>query len=259
LDGDVPVSYQAHDSMLLTLSEAMAEPPDIVLDLTPGALATGTLSATVTPGSLEGRVNDVYLRWADNAIMPLAEDGDASNTPSYPVPTLAGATLMLAAEEGDWSWQPYAVAYADQLSAGAADVTLEIPPPATLISPTLGATDVTTDTPFTFSGGEHVHVIQIASNPNFDAMFVVTTAQEVRIPVMDGTGYTINCVRAEGYEPWPCYWYVEAHGGQYATVDDAISADGFLSSYAFGYPRGPRQGSGQFTMSDDWGFETPSD
>lgn len=82
-----------------------------------------------------------------------------------------------------------------------------------------------------------------------DIAFIVTTAEEVHLPVFAGSDFSLPAGQLR-------YWWVETHGS-YATVDDAASSTGFIDAYAgTGAPRGPRRGTGTFAQSENRRFTT---
>jgi hypothetical protein len=243
---ELPATYLAHDAHPVALTET-SPGGSVSFDLDPSTpLTTGMVSGTVTnpPGS--DRKNQVFVRFTDGAVLLVADDAAVQNDFSYAVPTLANAGITVAALKGDSYRLPFAVAYQDNLAVGQNGISLSIPTPPSPTAPAADATGVDSNTMFQWSGGSQVFVFEALSDPTYDAVFVVTTNKQTKIPAALFGLLPANAL---------VYWSVETHGS-YASVDDATASDGLLDAFSYGRIRGPRRGAGSYTESEQRGFTT---
>jgi hypothetical protein len=238
---EIPVSYLAHAALTVALDSAVTTNA-ISFNLAPSTLAVGTVGGTVTSPTTTMRANSVFVRFSDGAAIQIVDDHAATGTFSYTVPSgLSNASMTVAASEGDYYYSPYAVAYRDGVAAGQSGIALSVPAPATIVTPGAGATMVDGSTMFQWTSSSHVFVLVAASNPTYDAFFVVTANKHATLPVFPVTQLALAANTA-----FNCY--VETHGS-YASVDEATADAGLLSAFANGRLRGPRTGAGEYTES----------
>jgi hypothetical protein len=246
---ELPLEYLAHDAKPLTLTTGT------------DAVATFNLATTKPPsGAVTGRVNApgtgdrsnwIILRWTDGTAFTLAIDTAATDTFSYLIPTITEAsTTIIAARVCNYAGGLCALAYADNLSPRQTDVQLDIPLPPTLSSPGEGTTRVDAMTTFQWTGDAKLFVFAAKTKESmgYDAMYVVTSKKETRLPVGTATSYTPPV--GTQFE-----WHVETHG-DYASVDAATGSEGLIGAYFEGYLHGPRRGSGTFTSTETRTFTT---
>jgi hypothetical protein len=243
----LPTSYLAHASQPVALDADMTS--SFTLDLSGGG---GELSAGIVSGSASGagigsRANEVFVRFADDAAVSVLSHGASTDAFSYLVPSIAGSSIAVAAMRNDISFPPFAVAYVEGIAPGASDVALEIPLPATLLSPATAATDVDGDTEFTWSGDDQVVMLVFDALNVYENFYVITADKSGKIPV----DVMIPSLRPNFvYE-----WSVRTHR-TFATVDDATGPTGYLDSFCYGRLRGPRRDSGSHTGSALRSFTT---
>ncbi|HOU94339.1 MAG TPA: hypothetical protein PLU22_24980, partial [Polyangiaceae bacterium] len=159
-------------------------------------------------------------------------------------PTLAHSSVTVAASEGGFRDDPFALAHVDGVGTGST-LALSIPEPSTPLLPADGATDVTTDTPLRFrrGGGPGAVIVRLQRDSFLDTINVVTASEEIALPELPDSALAI--LTATTYR-----WVVEAHGDA-ASVDELAGPAGFLDALSWNdtYPTGPRRGSGTFSRS----------
>ncbi len=242
-------TYLAYDSQNVALSTTNAARP--VMDLGGNPLDSGTLVGSVVPGSLGNRGNAVYLRFPSGAAIPVVEDAAGLDDFTYVVPALGGASLSVAASEGDSLYGPFALAHADGLTSTATPA-LTIPEPAAPHLPAASATNVSVGTEFAFVGASGVggHLVHIMDGGSSQGLYVVTDETSFTFPEVAGFA-----LRAGGTHSWT----IETHG-DFATVDEMTGSNGFLDAYSFErtvtVPQGRRTGAGTHTISAERDFVT---
>ena len=244
---ELPLDYLAYDSQNVALSTSNAA--NFVMDLGGGAVESGILGGTVTPGTGTDRANGVFVRFPSGAAIPIAVDHTGPVDFSYVVPTLSGASLSVSASEGSWDSPPYALAHVDGLTPTSTPA-LTIPSPATIQLPADGATDVAVGTQFRFNPALGVggHLVVIYTDAAEPGMFVVTDSSTFTLPEIAGFALAADTTYV---------WKVESHG-DYASVDGMAEPEGFLDAYSAdrGTPLGRRRGDGTYTISAERAFVT---
>ena len=84
----------------------------------------------------------------------------------------------------------------------------------------------------------------------FKTLYVITASKQLTLPEVIGGGFALD--PGHSFE-----WRVITHG-KFASVDAMAGPSGFLQPYDFynNVPYGPRQGDGEYTISDARGFQT---
>ena len=150
-DLDLPTGYLGYDAKNVSLVDSAVA--NISFDLPNMTMSTGTLSGTVTPSISGGvRANSVFLRFADNAVMPIVSESSQPTTFTYMTPSIAQSTLTVAASQGYVSSPPYSVVHKDGLPSTQSGIALQIPDAPSLSVPTAGATGVNQSRLFRWSG-----------------------------------------------------------------------------------------------------------
>jgi hypothetical protein len=241
---DLPTGYHSYETHSVSLVDSNVG--NISFDLVGMTMTTGQLAGTVTPSVSGGsRQNDVFLRFADNAVMQLASDASQPTTFTYLTPSIAQSTLTFAASQGDWYNPPYAVIHKDGLPYAQTGISLQIPDTPSLIAPAAGATGVNQSTLFRWSGTAKVFLWGINFTNEYKGFFVITTEKQGLIATMpDGPALAPNS---------PFWWWVETDG-TYQTVDEATGTNGMLDSYRTGVLWGAARGDGSYTSSEENAF-----
>jgi hypothetical protein len=241
----IPTEYLAHDAHPVAMVANMKS--DVTFDLSSGTkLGSGTLSGSVAGATSNQRINEVYLRFNDDASLQIVSDWQASDSFSYMVPALAKSALTVVAKNlintgGE------AAAYADNVGPNQSGLTLTIPSVPNLLAPGADKTGVDATTGFEWSTDAKLSLFCARAVNNYDAMYVLTAQKQTKLPA-----------QAAGWSPaaGAAYtWTVETHG-DLASADDASGADGFLSAYSSDEIRGPRRGNGSYAESAGRGFTT---
>jgi hypothetical protein len=241
--GDLPTGYKGYDTNPLAVQDGADS--NVAFDVPDQSITSGVLNGTVT-GSASGgaRHNDLWVSFASGAAIQLVSETSQPTNFSYLVPSLPGASITLAADQGD-TLLPYAVAHKSNLVAGQTGVTLQVPDPPTQIAPGGGATGVNQSTVFSWSGPAKVSVLRITFVNEAKALFVVTAEKQGQIPALpSGPVLTGNA---------PYRWRVQTNGS-YQSVDEATGPDGMLDPYNNGDLWGPPRNEGSFTSTVDQSF-----
>jgi len=245
----VPTMYLAHQEQAVGLNVNTAT--SITLDLSSAApLPSSTVAGTVTAPSFADRINAVFLRYSDNAAIELVSDYTNPATFSYTVPSgIANTSIVVAATVNSPSYAPFAVAYTDGITPGTTGITLEVPSPATLLTPSGGSSNITNDELFKWTADvDQVFVFHAESVDFYESYRVVTTAKEARIPSPPTTNLPL--LANAQYT-----WSVSTHIPK-ASVDEAAGPEGFLDAYCYGAIGGPSRGAGSHTVSARFLFTT---
>jgi hypothetical protein len=238
---DLPIEYLAHDAKPLTLS--VGTDSEATFDFTNTKPASGMITGRVASRGQGDRQNFIVMRWIDGASATIAVDSAATDAFSYLVPTIANGSASLIAMAGRWDQFPRSAAYADNLSAGQNGISLEILPAPSVNAPGDGATGVDAKTAFQWAGEAKVFVfVAEVKKDAYDAMYVVTSEKETRLPIGEATGYTPPAGTTFN-------WYVETHNA-YASMDEAAGGEGLIGAYFDGRLHGPRRGRGTYTVSE---------
>jgi hypothetical protein len=248
---ELPIEYLAHDARPLTLSAGNMV-WEATFDFTNTKPPSGMITGRVTSKGQGDRQNFIVMRWTDGASATIAVDSAATDAFSYLVPTIPNGSAALIAMTGGWDQFPRSVAFDDNLSAGQNGIDLEILPAPSVTAPGNGATNVDAKTAFQWAGDAKVFVFvaQVTKDTDgYDAMYVVTSAKEARLPIGEATGYTPPAGITFD-------WYVETHNA-YASMDEAAGDEGLISAYFDGRLHGPRRGAGAYTASELRTFVTP--
>ncbi len=242
----LPSSYLGYDTALVALSDT-SDTATINLNLKASvAIASGNVSGSITPNTATDRSNGVFLRFTSGAAIKLVGDSKGPDKLSYLVPTIANASVTVAAVEGDAFYGQYAVAHKDGLVAGNGTFSAAIPAASRPLTPAAGASNVDAATPFSFAAGAGsagAFVVSMAATDFYDGLFIVTTKKQFNVPVVASGAYSL--VSTHKY-----IWRVETHGHM-ATVDAMTGPTGFMDEFSadFESPSGPHTGDGSFTIS----------
>ncbi len=249
----VPTKYKAYATKPVGLMEGVDD--EITFNLVPGTLDAGNISGTISGGSGD-RVNKLFARFESNAVIELMNQPSAPDTFSYLVPTLAKASISVAAIAGA-EYGPIGVAHADGLQQGDSSTKLAIPVPATVKKPKIGAplaaNHMFSLTPGAGNDGPFVIWIE-RSDRQYFSMYIVTAQTDVALPSVLGGSFTI--LPDAGYQGAEYGWGVETHG-DYKTVDDMAGPTGFIDSFGSSWgssPTGPTRQNGSFTFSGSYPF-----
>jgi hypothetical protein len=236
-----PTEYVAYDSESFDL--AADGTAQLGLDLTRGTLPlTRTVRGTLqSPVQTQPRV-EVYLRFPDNAAIPIIVDRSGDTSFDYVLPEVPAATFTAVAvlEIGD----SVRIAHID--SAEGAPIELRLPTVATLDEPAPEEA-ATAQTSFKWSGDAGVYVFRARSFDRNDVLQLVTSRHEAKLPT--APHYAVPSKRQFA-------WWVETHGA-YASVDEAAGPEGFLDTCAARKPTGPERGRGTYSESLSRNFTTP--
>lgn len=249
--GDPPSAFHSYQTLPLAVTDgANASAP---FNLEPLDIPTGSISGTTSGGVLGSRSNYVALRFSDGTAMPLLDEGASADAFSYVVPSLPGATFVVAAADGN-SRSSYAVAHRENVAFGQTGVTLDVPRPVTLGSPQNDA-PVTPSTTYSWSAlGQTAQVFlwHVEFVASFQGIFVLTSRTEMVLPELPD-GFTIP--------PGTDFnWQVETHG-DVPNVDACAGPNGYLDPFALlnNYPGGPNHNDGYYTQSELRGFTMGED
>jgi len=249
----LPTGYYAYDAKPISLNGEVTTISPVTLDMSAKTITSGNITGAVTPAAFDDRSNGVFLRFTSNAFIQLVDDV-GPNTFTYNVPTIANGSVTIAAMEGYAPWGPYAMAHQGTLSAGATGVTLTIPKPSSnlAVAPATAVNKVDDNTTFSFQAGAGAAGLFVLAFENAntsalktDGMYIVTSKKTLKLPKV--VNDTFALIPANSY-----YWRVQTHGNL-ANADAAAGPEGFADSFGGDYyhdtPRGPRRGSGSFTIS----------
>ena len=230
-----PNDYYAHDSFTFDVTADRDVQVDYELPNTtfvPSGTITGTLDGA--PGS--DRSISMYMRFADNAVIPLMEDPAAGATFSYGIPSIPGATVTLVAGQDGNGYQ---LMHVDGIDSNTGNVALTMPAGVRQVAPPADAT-VDFNTTFLWEAEPNVYVFSAQDEVGRDLVHVVTTKREARLPQAPTFVY-----QAHRFS-----WVIEVHG-TYASVDAATGPEGFLDTLAsYNTPRGPARGKGTYVESN---------
>jgi hypothetical protein len=224
----------------------------ITLGLSKSTIESGNLQGTASGTGAGSRSNQVILGFTSNARIQLVDDNGPNNF-SYLVPSIPGSSLTVAAIQG-YNFEGFAVAHADGLAPGA-NPTLKIPAQVSPLTPTDGATGVSSATKFTFqspASNPGPFVLQFYSQDHtiYQAIFVVTANKQLVIPPILGGAFSL-------YPSGRYVWTVATHGA-FASVDAMATKDGFLDEFSWDETtaNGPLATSGEFTDTAPREFTT---
>jgi hypothetical protein len=242
-DNDLPTAYFSYTSEPVTLTTSGEA--NIYLDLSEGPVDSATISGTVTSPSSTDRENRVYVRFANHASLPLVWDySDGVDSFSYIVPSIGDAQISVSAAEGTAAFGQAAVVHRDGLSAGQANIELEIPEPPSLVAPA-DEDVIDAESIFSWTGDQDTYLFHAeAYEGAYAGLYIVTARKQITLPTFsNGFGLAANLVH---------WWRVETHGSA-QSVDELAGPDGFADSYGESKgegPNGPRSGtSGSFTIT----------
>ena len=237
--GGVPREFHAYDARDLVMTANTQSQASF--DLGAANAAAGSIQSTVVAGpGIGDRRNEVYLRFRDdNAALKLVDDWTGADALQYPVPNLPGSTITVVAKRV--AQPPGIVAAYAEIAVGDPAPTLTLPQLPALVAPDAGKSHVDPETEFHWTAGNQVVMLCVRAIDTYDAIYVVTEAQQTRLPI--GVEF--------GHAP-PANsdftWSVEVHDA-YKTIDEATSETGHLSAYAAEEIRGPRRGAGTWSRS----------
>jgi len=251
---NLPTGYAAYDAKPISLNGAVTDIASVTLDMSAKTIASGNIKGTVTPAGFDTRGNRVFLQFTSNAFIQLVAD-NGPNVFTYAVPTIANSSITLAASEGRAFDGAYAMAHQDAVAAGATGVSVTIPKPCNhlALAPASGIGKVDANTQFSFqadAGSAGLFVIEFenadASALKTDGLFIVTSQKTLKLPKVVNDSFAL--LPGKSY-----YFRVETHGAL-AKSDAAAAPGGFLDPFSGERyhltPRGPRRGSGSFTVSN---------
>jgi hypothetical protein len=241
------VSQGTAHALLFNFASPQDFPTEYTFDLAGAKLGSTMVSGSVTGSSLNTRINHVFLRFSDSTSLPLLDDYQAGASFSYVVPTVANAVIEVVAQD-KLTGGGYAAAYADNVAPNQAGIALDIPSVPTLVAPAANKSNVDATTLFQWTGDAQVFLFCANSGFNYDALCVVTSKKETRLPVAPLSAIVPSANTSFS-------WTVETHGS-FASVDEASGSEGFLSPYATEIISGPRRGSGSYAESASSSFTT---
>jgi hypothetical protein len=235
----LPTGYSAHGTHALSVSTS-----DMVsqqIDMTPPAtpLASGTLNGTVVATGGGARVNFAWLQFADHGLIKLFEHTPTTAAFTYTVPRISGASVTMAAYQGNRDQGPYAVAHKNGLGGGDT-ATLTLPTPPSVSAPLTGAS-ISSNTSFQWTGPDGVSVLRLQNSTRW--IYVVTAEKSTTIPL--SIFQSLNIATGSNLE-----FRVETHGDA-ASVDEATGPRGLLDEFSDLYiaPNSPVPGDGSFSFS----------
>jgi hypothetical protein len=236
-----PSEYVSYDSEQFTLDADGSAQLDLDLARRSLAVTQRLRGALDKPAGTQPHV-DVYLRFADYAAIPVIADDSVGTDFDYHLPSVPAATITAVAtlEKGDG----VLIAHLDH-TGGDTPVTLRLPAAPALVEPASSAM-VSAETSFKWSGDSSVFVFRARSFDRNDALQVVTSSHEAKLP--PAPGYALR--------PNDFTWWIETHG-TYANMDEATGPDGFLDTCASRRPIGPERGAGSYAESVSRNFKTP--
>jgi hypothetical protein len=241
-----PLAYEAYQTTPLALGDELDS--TLTLDMSADAIPQVNLTGSVDSGQFGSLTHLISTRFTDGTVLPLLLEESSQPTFSYLVPSLAGASLVVAASGGP---PGYAVAHADGVpSAADQNVALALPRPVAPSAPA-NASQVQPGTLFSWSTvGQtaQVFVWHLESEAFFEGIYVITSRSTIEYPTVPG--YSMVLPTADN--DFDFYWSVETHG-DYPSVDAAAGPEGLYDSFALeiNVPTGPPRGSrGYYTNSD---------
>jgi len=251
---DLPTGYAAYDAKPISLNGAVTDISPVTLDMSAKTIASGNITGTVTPASFDTRNNRVFLQFTSNAFIQLVDD-NGPNSFTYQVPTIANSSITFAASEGQAYYGAFAMVHQDALAAGATGIAVTIPKPSDhlAVAPATAVNKVDANTQFSFqaaagAGGLFVIAFENANTGALktDGLFIVTSKKTLKLPKVANDSFAL--LPGNSY-----YWRVQTHGAL-ANADTAAGPGGFMDPFSgdayHATPRGPRRGSGSFTVSD---------
>jgi pentapeptide MXKDX repeat protein len=245
---DLPTQYLGYDTALVALADATTT--DIGVDLAEVSdITAGVIAGNVSGANGGDRENSMFLQFPDGAVIPLVDDSSGPDAFSYVAPALPEGSIVMAASEGSTAFsEGYGLAYQTGLTPGGGDVNLSIPSPASLLLPSGGADAVTSDTTFRWEGSASTYVLHIEDSDYYQGIYIVTSRKELTLSTFLDGAFVLRSAGAHT-------WTVETHG-DFESVDELAEKNGFMDpfSHDFSSPRGPREGSGEFTVSSGRGF-----
>ena len=223
-----PSGYNGYDFLATTLEDM--KPTTVSLDLTKNpTIASGPVSGTITRSKLVDAYTDVYVTFTSGAsIQVVSGFANVTNTFSYVVPTLAGATATICVQEGARYDLPYTIVHKTGLTAEPSQRghchsrsrDAHGPP---------GRRYGEHHHRFTWTGGNGVSLFSadVDDPTGANTHFRVLTAQKTaRLPkYVASTGIAIPGGKAGG-------WHIETHG-PYATMDAATDVKGFVDPFDY--------------------------
>lgn len=249
----LPTGYFAYDVKPIALNAAASATSPVTLDMSAKTIPSGNIIGSVTPAGIGARANQVFLRFTSNASIELVND-NGPDTFTYNVPTISDSSVTFAASEGTAFYGAYAVAHQDALAPGAAGVMATIPKPSShlALTPASAINKVDANTQFSFQADASAGSLFVVTFENadtsalkMDGLFIVTTKNTFKLPKVTNDGFAL--LPSKSY-----LWRVETHGTSLADTDAAAGPTGFLDSFSNdqGSPKGPRRGSGSYTISN---------
>ncbi len=228
-DEEIATSFDAYytQSVALDVNTPTTLSFDFPNPTTP--ISTGTVSGAVTSAQAERRYNSIYLRFADNAMLPVVNGPDSTTDEfSYLVPVIPNSELTFAACYGYYGanrTDAVACAY-KPVTVGQNNVALTLPATPSLVTPAMDAPDISESTSFQWTSNARVFVFRIQDTDTdfLRGAFVVTSKKQTKIPLVGGSFPLRRGV--------PHEWFVQVHG-DLASVDEAARPGGFMGSFAW--------------------------
>jgi hypothetical protein len=250
----VPSSYTAYEQTTRTVT-TNDDLQSVTLDLSASSPASDYVSGTIDDAGSGYRENYAFVRFASGASLPVVN----GVTPAYPsfsylVPDLPGGSITLAASDGMEHFGAYSIAHANGVAAGATGVVLDIPAPATQLTPADGAPNLSDATSFEFTSGQPDvggFVVKIVDQQNFEGLYIVTSKTHFALSELPAVPTGFRLAPGEPYG-----WQIETHGKP-ASVDEMCGPAGFIDEFAESTQAPmPARGSGSFTVSKGAQFTT---
>lgn len=250
----VPSAFLHTEERVVTLSEAEPVNVDFALSEAPTPLPAFSVGFTTTNAPDVSHLATSYLRFNDGPSIQLAQVPRLSDD-TVPfmalAPQLPDTSVTLAALSGNGAnSRNFVITYAPAVQPDTT-VNLTFPVVSALSTPDEAVTDVTYDTPFTWTDTAGAYVLVLEDLGVFQTVFVVTSEPEARVPNLEHLG--IYYPHGGSYR-----WTVESHGDA-EDIDDLCAGPGYLDPYSgdFLYPIGPRAGRGRFwrTAARNFAFD----
>lgn len=253
-DPRVPSAFLHTETRTVTLSEAEAVAVEFALPEAPTPLPAFPVAFTTTNAPEVSHLATSYLRFNHGPSIQLAQVprlSDDTEPFTALAPQLPDSSVTLAALSGNGAiGTNFVITYASQVQADKT-VNLTFPSVSDLTTPDSAVTDVTYDTPFTWTDTAGAYVFVLEDLGVYQTVFVVTSEPEARVPNLEHFG--IYYAHGGSYR-----WTVESHGDA-EDIDDLCAEPGYLDPFSgdFLYPIGPSSGRGRFwrTAARNFAFD----
>lgn len=246
-EDDVPTGYGAYEERDLSFSDGADQTWELLAD---GAtdLSTGNLIGTVTVDKEEYRTNYGFLTFDSHGLLPLFDTQVTTAGFTHLMPSVAGASVLLLADNTGTYDYSGAYAYRYGLGYNQNNVDITIPKPPELISPLSGVT-VDASTVFTWDTDNAVSIVRVEDYDYYRGVYIVTEDKALTLDELSAQPLRQGAVHT---------WQVQTHGNC-QSVDECAGADGLLDPMYY-YDNGEggvvkRDGSAAWTTQ--FGFTAP--